>query len=112
MAILRNLERENKKNKKSPECKIINGKVVKFSDMVVHQFRMGDVEDPMLYSAELISQWQQTEAGKFVMENAVEPPWWMRCVNHSRYEFEFVVVARMKESDQTFYTLKYVGTKD
>jgi hypothetical protein len=97
---------------KPPECKIINGKVVKFSDMVVHQFCIGDIEDPMLYVVDRISQWQQTDAGKFVMENAVGPPWWIRHVDHLWYGFEFVIVARMKESDQTFYTLKYVGTKN
>jgi hypothetical protein len=97
---------------KPPECKIINGKVVKFSDMVVYQFRLGDVEDPVLYAADPVCQWQQTEAGKFVMENAVEPIWWIQRWNHLWNGFDFVVVARMKESDQTFYTLKYVGTKD
>ena len=109
MATLSNLYHTHSK---PPECKIINGKVVKFSDMVVHQFRMSNVEDPVLYAAHPISQWQQTEAGKFAMANAVEPVWWMQRWDHLWYGFEFVVVARMKESDQTFYTLKYVGTKD
>ena len=109
MATLCNLYQTHSK---PPECKIINGKVVKFSDMVVHQFRIGDVEDPRLYAADPIWQWQQTEAGKFVTENAVEPIWWMQSTNYPSHESEFTIVARMKESDQTFYTLKYVGTKD
>ena len=109
MAILRNLEREHKRHSRPPECKVINGNVVKFSDMVVHRFFIGDVDDPVLYATEPISQWQQTEAGKFVMENATEPPWWVRHVNHEWHGFEFVIVARMRESDQTFYTLKYVN---
>ena len=112
MAILRDLEQQNKQHNRPSECKIINGNVVKFSDMVVHRFLIGDVEDPMIYAADPIWQWQQTESGKFVMENAVEPPWWIRKENHLWHGFEFVIVARMKESDQTFYTLKYVGTKD
>jgi hypothetical protein len=109
MAILRNLEREHKRHSRPPECKVIHGNVVKFSDMVVHRFFIGDVDDPVLYATEPISQWQQTEAGKFVMENATEPPWWVRHVNHEWHGFEFVIVARMRESDQTFYTLKYVN---
>jgi len=111
MAILRNLEREHSKHGRLPECKVIDGNVVKFSDMVVHRFRMGDVEDPVLYAAQPIWEWQQTEAGKFVMENAVEPPWWIRHVDHLSYGFEFAIIARMRESDQTFYTLKYVNTR-
>ena len=104
MAILRNHDREHSK---PPEWKIINGNIVKFSDMVVHQFRTKDVEDPALYADDPLSQWRQTEAGKFVTENAVEPIWWIQRINHPGYESEFTIVARMKESDQTFYTLKW-----
>ena len=110
MAILRDLDREHNKHNKPRETKIINGTAVTFSDIVVHKFRMGDVEDPVLYAAQPIYDWQQTEAGKFVMEHAVEPPWWVRTVDHMTYGFEFVIMARMKEADQTFYILKW-GTK-
>jgi hypothetical protein len=110
MAILRDLDREHKKHSKPRHTKIINGAAVTFSDMVVYRFRMGDVEDPVLYAAQPIWEWQQTEAGRFVMEHAVESPWWVRTVDAATYGFEFAIMARMKESDQTFYTLKYVNT--
>jgi hypothetical protein len=109
--LLRDLDREHNKHNKPRETKIIDGNAVAFSDMVVHRFRMGDVEDPVLYAAQPIYEWQQSEAGKFVMENAAEPPWWVRTVDAATYGFEFAIVARMKESDQTFYTLKYVNTR-
>ena len=112
MAILRDLDREHNKHSKPRQTKIINGWVVTFSDMVVHRFRMGDVEDPVLYAAQPIWDWQQTEAGKFVMEHAVESPWWVRTVDHASYGFEFAIMARMKESDQTFYKLKYVSNNN
>ena len=112
MAILRDLDREHNKHSKPRQTKIINGWVVTFSDMVVHRFRIGDVEDPVLYAAQPIWDWQQTEAGKFVMEHAVESPWWVRTVDHASYGFEFAIMARMKESDQTFYKLKYVSTNN
>lgn len=110
--LLRDLSREREYNQhaKDPEHMIINGQVVKVSDMVVHKFRMGDVEDPVLYAAQPIYEWQQSEAGKFVMEHAVEPPWWVRTIDQYSYGFEFAIMARMKEADQTFYTLKYVNT--
>ena len=110
MSILRDLDQEHNKHKKPRETKIINGAAVTFSDIVVHRFRMGDVEDPVLYAAQPIYEWQQTEAGKFVIENAVGPPWWVRTVNAATYGFEFAIMARMKEADQTFYILKW-GTK-
>jgi len=34
---------------------------------------MSDVEDPELYCAEPIYQWQQTPEGKFCMEKAEDP---------------------------------------
>ena len=38
--------------------------------VVVHKIRMGDVEDPDLYVAEPIYNWQQTDAGKFKIGRA------------------------------------------
>jgi len=35
-----------------------------------HSFSMGDVEDPDIFAGEPIWQWQQTEQGRWVMENA------------------------------------------
>jgi hypothetical protein len=107
MAILRDLDQEHNRHKKPRQTKIVNGRPVAISDLLVHRFRMGDVEDPVLYAAQPIYEWQQTEAGQFVMEHAVEPPWWVRIVDHATYGFEFAIMARMKESDQTFYILKW-----
>jgi hypothetical protein len=52
--------------------------VVKFTDVKVHEFNMGDVEDPDLYAAQPLYEWQQSEQGKWIMEHAVEPPFWHR----------------------------------
>ena len=50
--------------------KIVNSEVrVKF---VLHTFTMADVEDPELYAAEPIYQWQQTPVGKFCMKKATD----------------------------------------
>ena len=35
---------------------------------LLHEFFMGDVEDPEIYCAQPIYEWQQTSAGKFCME--------------------------------------------
>jgi hypothetical protein len=40
---------------------------------VFHTFRMGDVEDPELYAAQPIYEWQQTEKGQWVMEHCTDP---------------------------------------
>ena len=90
-----------------PEYQIIDDRVVRISNIVVHEFAMGDVEDPDLYAAQPLSEWQDSEAGKFVMAHAVEIPYWIRQVDYNSYGHRYVIVARMRESDQTFFRLKF-----
>ena len=40
---------------------------------VFHTFRMGDVEDPELYAAPPILEWQKTEQGCWVMAHCPDP---------------------------------------
>ena len=89
------------------EYKIIVDRVVRFSDICVHEFTMGDVEDPDLYAAQPIWEWQESEAGKFVMEHAVEAPYWIRQIDHSSYGYQYRIMARLSEPNQTFFRLKF-----
>lgn len=91
------------------QVKIIDGVPVAFSDVVVHHFPMGDVEDPDLYAADPLYKWQQSEAGTWVMAHAVEPPFWVRQPDLSSYGYRYYIVARLKEADQTFWSLKWGG---
>ena len=90
-----------------PEYRVINDRVVCISDIVVHEFAMGDVEDPDLYAAQPLNEWQDSEAGKFVMAHAVEPPYWTRRFDQFGHGYRYAIVARMRESDQTFFKLKF-----
>jgi hypothetical protein len=92
---------------KEPDYQNINNKVVKFSDVVVHKFVMGDVEDPDLYAAQPLLDWQQTEAGQWVMEHAIETPFWHRHFDPNNYGHTYCVVARFSELDQTYWALKW-----
>lgn len=38
-----------------------------------YTFNMGDVEDPEIYAAQPIYEWQQTEQGKWVMKHCKDP---------------------------------------
>ena len=91
------------------QVKIIDGVPVAFSDVVVHHFPMGDVEDPDLYAAQPLYDWQQSEAGTWVMAHAVEPPFWVRQPDVSSYGYRYYIVARLREQDQTFWSLKWGG---
>lgn len=76
-------------------------------DIVVHSFRMGDVEDPDLYAADPLWQWQESEQGQWIMQHAVGPPTWHRSVDHTSYGHKFVITATLKEPDCLFYKLKW-----
>ena len=93
------------------QVKIIDGVPVAFSDVVVHHFPMGDVEDPDLYAADPLYKWQQSEAGTWVMTHAVEPPFWVRQPDVSSYGYRYYIVARLKEQDQTYFKLKWSNIK-
>ena len=85
--------------------KIIDGKPVRFRDVCVHEIRMGDVEDPDLWVASPIWDWQQTEAGKFIMEHAVEKPYWISQMDCGTYSHMYRVMARLSEQNETFWRL-------
>jgi hypothetical protein len=72
-----------------------------------HSFSMGDVEDPDLYAAQPLYEWQQTEQGQWVMEHAVEEPVWHRVVNPYTFGYTYHVVARLSEQDQTYWALRW-----
>lgn len=95
------------KQYQDPEYRIIDNNVVRFSDICVHEFTMGDVEDPDLYAAQPLWEWQESPAGQFVMEHAVEQPYWIRQIDHSNYGYKYKIVARLSEPMQTFFRLKF-----
>ena len=89
------------------QVKIIGDKAVKFRDVCVHEIVMGDVEDPDLFVADPIYKWQQTDAGKFVMENAVEIPYWTRGTDFTSYGHMYRIMARLSEQNETYFRLRF-----
>lgn len=89
------------------EVKIVNGTAVEYSDMVVHRFSLGDVEDPELYAELHIQKWAQSAAGHWVLAHAEETPRWQYHYNPSTWDYKFAVVARLSKPNQTFFKLKF-----
>jgi hypothetical protein len=75
--------------------------------IVVHSFTMGDVDDPDLYAAQPLWEWENSEVGQWVMENAVETPMWQRQLDYSTYGTRYVITAKLKDADHTYFLLKY-----
>jgi hypothetical protein len=98
------------KHWQAEEVKVIGDHAVRYSDVCVHKFTMGDVDDPELYAAQPLWEWQQSDMGLWVMEHAVEQPYWIQSLDYNSWGHQFKVMARLSEPDQTFWTLKW-GTK-
>jgi hypothetical protein len=89
------------------EVMVFGDRAYKIHKIVVHRFRMGDVEDPDLYAAEPLLEWQNSEMGQWVMERAVDTPEWHRHADLVTYGYQFSIVAKLKDVDYTFWVLKW-----
>jgi hypothetical protein len=94
-------------HQQSAEIKIIDGRPVRFCDVCVHEFGMGDVEDPDIYAAGPVWAWQQSESGQWVTKHAVEQPYWIKQMDYYNYMYQCRIIARLSEQDLTFFKLKW-----
>ena len=85
----------------------IGDRVEEVREVVVHEFTMGDVEDPDLYAAEPMWKWQQSEEGQWVMEHAVETPSWYRISDSLQYGYRFQIRAKLLGPRLTEYLLRH-----
>lgn len=75
--------------------------------LVVHKFTISDVDDVDIYAAEPLYAWEKSEAGQWVMANAVEPPEWHKRFVHDAYYYIITVTANFTEEMAIFYQLKW-----
>jgi hypothetical protein len=73
----------------------------------VHYFRVGDAEDPDIYAAQPLWEFQQSEKGRWIMENSIEPPTWHRHVDYNTFGYTYVITAKLPKEKYTFFKLKY-----
>lgn len=88
---------------------VINGVAERVHNVVVHRFDMGDVEDPNLYAAQPIWEWQESEQGRWIMEHAIDKPEWHGCgqADTMNYGYKFAITAKLRGRDYTFWTMKW-----
>jgi hypothetical protein len=85
----------------------IGDRVEEVREIVVHEFMMGDVEDPDLYAAQPLWEWQNSEEGQWIMEHAVETPSWYRIPDTMQYGYKFQVRAKLMGARLTEYLLRH-----
>jgi len=86
---------------------MIDSEEAKTIGFVAHTIKMSDVEDPDLFVAQPIHEWQQTEAGKWIMKNSSPKPSWHRNHDIYNYGYQYQIRAYLTHKQLTYYKLKY-----
>jgi hypothetical protein len=85
--------------------------VEEIHEVVVHSFTMGDVDDPDIYAAQPLYDWQQSPAGQYVMENAIETPIWHRQADPINWGHRYVIVAELEKKKLSEFYLRFDKVK-
>lgn len=86
---------------------VIGDRVEEVRTLVVHEFSLGDVEDPDLFAAEPLIAWEKSEKGQWIMNNACETPTWHRTADPSSMGFRYRITAKLAGAALTEWLLKY-----
>jgi hypothetical protein len=81
--------------------------VIETHKITVHSFQMGDVDDPDLYAAQPLWDWQQSDHGKWVMEHASDTPEWHRIADPINWGHKYVVTAVFESKKLSEYYLRF-----
>jgi hypothetical protein len=81
--------------------------VIEIITVTVHEFSIGDAEDPDLYAAEPLIKWENSEEGQWITAHALETPIWQRQIDHTLMGYRYKILAKLKDKDFTFWSLKY-----
>lgn len=73
----------------------------------VHSFRISDSEDPQLYAAEPLYNWEHTDQGQWVMNHSIEQPYFQILVDPTTYGYKCQIYADLTSEDITFFKLKW-----
>lgn len=81
-------------------------RVEEIKEFIVHEFQMGDVEDPDLYAAQPLREWEESNFGQWVMANSADVPSWHRIADMSIYGYRYQVRAKFFGPALTEYLLR------
>lgn len=84
---------------------LIDGEV--YTRRNIHRFLMGDVEDPELYAAQPIWEWQQTDMGQWVMKHCKDPTF-HTYADPVTYGYKILITAYMTDKRYTEFALKFL----
>lgn len=77
--------------------------------ILLHKFRIGNEDDPEVYAAEALYQWEKSSAGQWAMKNSVSTPTWVIRQHSPTFESIMHIRGEFSESDATMYHLMYTN---
>ncbi len=86
---------------------LVGDRVEEVRTVTVHEFSMGDVEDPDLYAAQPLYDWEHSEQGQWVMRNACDTPTWHRMSDPMSFGYRYQIRAKLMGPALTEWLLKY-----
>jgi len=86
---------------------LIGDRVEECKEVVVHSFSLGDVEDPDLYAAHPLWEWEHSETGQWVMKNASDTPTWYRIADPINYGYKYQIRAKLMGAALTEWLLRH-----
>ena len=75
--------------------------------IIVHKIPMGDVEDPELYAAAPIYEWEKSAKGQWLHEHSKQQMEYIVRPNQETYGWVVIIFAWLEEQDLTYYKLKW-----
>jgi hypothetical protein len=73
----------------------------------VHEIALGDVEDPEIYAAEPMLNFERTEQGQWLHKNSYKQMEFIIRPNEATYGWKVIIFAFLKEKELTYYKLKW-----
>jgi hypothetical protein len=75
--------------------------------IIVHRFNISDYEDPDLHAAAPLWEWQQSDAGKFIMQHALDKPECHKHIDPMSLSYRYIVVAELEKKKLSEFYLRF-----
>lgn len=74
--------------------------------IIFYEFILGDVEDPNIYAAEPILEWQKTEHGQWIMSHCKNLTYHIY-PDFATFGNKISICGKLSADDEVYYRLKY-----
>lgn len=79
-----------------------DGRVILFRELFI-----SDSDDPEIYAAGPIMDWEKSDEGNWVMNHAIEPPNWRIVSDYATYQYKVQIYGKLTEQDEIIFRLKF-----